>query len=173
MAICASLPSGCSSAAEARRRVCALLGEAGTLPFLDCVAEDRCPHLQHLNEGATRHKSNVIFVGSASQVVDISPWSMPLPSDTFEANACFLRSRADLRAFLWPLRNKVLVCDCGSKFSSCWGGLLVTLFSELFVTQGDVPYTVEPFAQDSTDSCSDYDYSDDELDYVLMIACLS
>ena len=72
VAICASLPPGCAEAVEARSVLSALLSEAGTLPSLDCVGEDRCRVVRHLDEGAARHRPNVMFVGSVSQTVGIS-----------------------------------------------------------------------------------------------------
>ena len=106
------------------------------LPFLDSDDGYVCPSVRHLNEGACRFRPNAIYVGSVSEVVDISPWSMPLPCANFADNADFLRARADLRVLLWHLQNKVLVCDCLSYLSHCWGMFLVDVICEVFqITQ--------------------------------------
>ena len=86
-------------------------------PLLVCcrllnVVLSVCPSVHHMNDGAILYRPDSLFVESVRKLIDISPWSPPLPCASFESNAIFLLSRADLRALLWHLRSRVLVCDC-------------------------------------------------------------
>lgn len=132
VAICASLPSGRSSVVAVRERLSSLLTCAGMMPSLDCDVGCFCPSVRHLNEGACRYRPDALFVGTVDNIVDVSPWSLPLPEAEFYDNAFFLFSRADLRALLWPLRNKTLVCNCSSYPQSCWALLLKVAFCNEF-----------------------------------------
>ena len=131
LAISASMPSGRDDLVELRNELRVLLCAAGTLPSVD-DAFGRGPSLKHLNDGACRHLPNVLYVGSVARSVDISPWSMPLPCDSFVSNVEFLRSRADYRELLWLIKTKTLVCDCNMHPNECWGKVLVGDFFELF-----------------------------------------
>ena len=83
------------------------------LPSID--DDVRGPSLRHLNEGACRHKFNALYVGSVQQACDVSPWSLPLPSDSFSANVEFLRARGVFRELIYLLKNQMLVCDCACR----------------------------------------------------------
>ena len=85
-----------------------------------------------MNEGARRFRPDAVFVGAVSKILDVSPWCMPLPLATFSENACFTCARQDLRSLLWPLRNKVLVCDCSSSSLQCWALFLKAIFCDMF-----------------------------------------
>ena len=113
LAICASLPSGRPEVVANRHKLMALLSYAGMLPSFDGRC-GRCPSVHHLNEGVCRHETFSLYVGSVHVVVDVSPWSMPLPCEDLIANTLFLRSRADYRQLICMLQSKVLICDCNS-----------------------------------------------------------
>ena len=70
--------------------------------------------------------------GLILQIIDTSPWSLPLPCRGFVENALFMQSRVDLRVLLLHLHDKVLVCSCHSPPSQCWGFFLKVLFCDIF-----------------------------------------
>ena len=139
---------------EARTRLAGILRRSGILPSVDSVT-DGPPKVRHLNEGARRHGFNAIFVGSISQIVDISPFSLPLPSSSFNDNVNFMRSRADLQSFLYHLQGKVLVCDCAEGRESCWAWFLLRLFREVFIDNAN--------ETDDTDSEDEFTSEDEEI----------
>ena len=120
LAISASLPSGPGSVVAARKQLSSLLARAGTLPSIEGDSWILCPSVFHLNEGACRFRPDALYVGSVTNVVHVSPWSLPLPKASFGDNAIFLLKRKDLEALLWPLRNKYIVCDCTDPPRDCW-----------------------------------------------------
>ena len=101
LAISASLPSGRGPAVAARKQLSSLLARAGTLPSLEGDNGTLCPSVFHLNEGACRFRPDALYVGSVANVVDVSPWSLPMPKASFGDNAIFL------------LKEKILKRCCG------------------------------------------------------------
>ena len=132
VALSASLPSGKAPVLAARSEISGLLSDAGMLPSIDCDAKCHCPSVHHLKDGACRFRPDSLFVGAVEQIIDISPWSLPLPCTSFLENTLFMQSRADLRVLLLHLRDKVLVCSCHSPPSQCWAFFLQMLFCEIF-----------------------------------------
>ena len=132
LAISASLPSGRGPAVAARKQLSSLLARAGTLPSFEGDNGTLCPSVFHLNEGACRFRPDALYVGSVTNVVDVSPWSLPMPKAIVGDNAVFLLKQNDLKALLWPLRNKYIVCDCTSFPRDCWALMLQATFCNVF-----------------------------------------
>ena len=131
-----------------------MLDVMGNRPSLDFVSS--CPGVRHLNEGAHRHKPNSIFVGEVKAVVDICPWSLPLPLEDITVNENFMKARGDLPELLWPLRNKCLVCDCANEISCCWAYILRSTFLDTF----SYDHNILDFNFDSDEAEENSDFED-------------
>ena len=55
-----------------------------------------------------------------------------MPKASLGDNAVFLLKSNDLKALLWPLRNKYIVCDCTSFPGDCWALMLQVTFCNVF-----------------------------------------
>ena len=123
LALSAYLPSGAADVCLARNRLYELMIDAGTLPLREFGESDFVPLVYHMTSGTHLYRPDALFVGKPTMASDISPWSQPLPSCEFSVNVNFLSSRRDLRALLWPLRDKILYCDCSNRWEECWASL--------------------------------------------------
>ena len=132
LAISASLPSGREPVVEARDQLQSLLAEADSLLSVDCGDHGLAPCVVHLKDERRPHHPDVIFVGSVCCAADVSPWMRPLPSLPLIVIADFIYRRADLRSFSFPLRKKILLCDCRGHegVNDCWAEFLQNTFAE-------------------------------------------
>ena len=164
VAIAASLPSRRSSVRKTRDVILGLLKRAGTIPLYDFGAKDCVPCVCHMISGPARFRPDAIFVGEPAGSCDVSPWSMPLPMEPFSVNASFLRARADIRALLWPLRNKTVQCNCNNTYDECWAALLVDSFIRLFIPCPNGHYQYNTYRGLNTMYNQYGEYDDDEDD---------
>ena len=93
-----------------------------------------------MNDGAILYRPDSFLDGSVRKLIDNSPWSPPLQCASFESNAIFLLSRADLQSLLLHLRSRVLVCDCSHPRSQCWALFLKVLFCDFFNIEPSFEY---------------------------------
>ena len=136
--------------------------DAGTLPLCEFGESDSVPLVCHMISGTHRYRPDALFVGYPTLVADISPWSQPLPSCDFAVNVDFLAARCDLRVLLWPLRNKILYCNCNQEREKCWAWLLADTFLDIFIPGygGDFQFHV----YGNTIGCMDYGAYDELQD---------
>ena len=133
VAISATLPSGRARVRSACNALSVLLQRGGTLPLCEFGPEDLVPCVRHMTCGPSCERPDAIFIGVPTNACQVSPWSMPLPLESFCVNADFLRARSDLRPLLWPLRNKILQCDCNKNDDERWALFLVGVFVRTFI----------------------------------------
>ena len=94
--ISASLPSGLSGVRRARDSLSELLLRVGCYPTCD-FGSTYLPIVDQRIVGPRRYRPDAIYVGLLECAGDISPWCLPLPLASFEANAMFMRTRCDRR----------------------------------------------------------------------------
>ena len=129
LAILASMASGDLSVVRIRSKLQGLLREAGSFevePASFCI-----PCIRHTASGFNRYRPDAVYVGYQFCSADVSPWGMPFPDLGLAENISAMYARADLSSLLWPLRNKVLVCNCVSN-DWCWPYILQELFMHVF-----------------------------------------
>ena len=135
LVVSASAPSGDPHIVDLRDRIVSLMPfrsqpNIGYLPR---------PWVRHVAGEFHQYPSSRIYIGFGFSDSQRRPsqWANPyyfLTSNTVEAYDLFgqyLRARADLREWLYPLRGAELICDC-SHGDNCHGNLLIEAFSETF-----------------------------------------
>ena len=123
-----SIPSGNMKVLHLRERVSALMlgpGFGGT--------SFSTPTVVHSVVLARELPSEHIFVGSCTHKRLSSPWLDPsqLPGSAINSFSSYVAARADLKEWLAPLSDQVLVCDCALN-ENCHALYLQRVFAEQF-----------------------------------------
>ena len=144
----ASAPSGFQAIVDRRGRIEPLMAytvrpKTGLLPS---------PWIRHVVGDFHKYPSSRIYIyiyiyigfGFSDCQSRPSQWANPylfLPYSHSEAHDLFseyIRARADLRDWLFPLRGAELICDCDCG-ALCHGELIVDVFQEVFCPVEDEP----------------------------------
>ena len=131
----ASVPSGIQAIVDIRTQITALM------PFRDLPVTGYLPRpwVRHVFESLHEYPSSRMYIGFGMTDCQGRPsqWANPyfyLDYDYLSAYNLFsdyMKARADLREWLYPLRNCELICDC-QRGEFCHGNLLIEAFEECF-----------------------------------------
>ena len=100
-----------------------------------------------------------VCVGAGTCSLTLSPWSCPVPPESYSAAEAtkWIRCRKDSHDWLLRLNGKKLECNCERQPQNCWAQILLKEFEKHFEERD--------FESDCTDDGSSVDYegSEDEL----------
>ena len=131
----ASSPSGDASVVQLRDRIASLM------PFRDQPKSGFLPRpwIRHVTGPFHEYPSSRVYIGFGMSDCQGRPsqWANPyffLNHDSISSYNLFseyLKARADLKEWLYPLRNVEMICDC-DRDEYCHGNLLIQAFSEVY-----------------------------------------
>ena len=141
LVLLASVPSGLPEVVDLRGRIAPLMPsrEPPPITFL------QRPWVRHVRGEFHEYPSSRIYIGFGPSDCQLRPsqWANPYyflpygPEESYELFDRYLRSRADLRDWLFPLRGAELICDC-SRGTLCHGNLLIEAFENVFTGDEDI-----------------------------------
>ena len=131
----ASSPSGDASVVQLRDRIASLM------PFRDQPKSGFLPRpwIRHVTGPFHEYPSSRVYIGFGMSDCQGRPsqWANPyffLNHDSISSYNLFseyLKARADLKEWLYPLRNVEMICDC-DRDEYCHGNLLIQAFSDVY-----------------------------------------
>ena len=135
LVLCASTPSGDQNIVDLRDRIVSQMAfrnqpKTGLLPS---------PWIRHVSGDFHEYPSSRIYIGFGYTDCQLRPsqWASPYYflshsiEEAYDLFSEYLRARADLRDWLFPLRGAELICD-RDRGCHCHGNLLVEAFQETF-----------------------------------------
>ena len=135
--IIGSLPSGDARIVSLRSQLSGLLFGNGIREELNDNSTYVAPTVFHF-VGQYLPAADSVCVGTGACSLTLSPWSCPIPAESYSAAAAteWIRLRMDNRSWLQRLSGKKLGCNCGSPAPECWAQLLINEFTDRFEVRG-------------------------------------
>ena len=146
-----SLPSGDARIVSLRSQLSAHLFGQGIVDELAKNSTLVAPTIVHF-VGQYLPAADSVCVGTGACSLTLSPWSCPIPPESYSAveAAKWIRLRKDNRSWLLRLNGKKLGCNCSHPAQECWARILVNEFTDRF--------EVMDYESDCTDDCGSVDF---------------
>ena len=150
-----SLPSGEKRIVSLRSQLSAHLFGPGIVTDIMTDATISSPTVTHF-AGEYVPSADSVCVGAGMCSLTLSPWSCPVPPESYSAAEAtsWIRCMNNSREWLQHLNGKRLECNCERPPQSCWAQLLVDEFDKFFEGRG--------FESDFTDDGSSIDFGGSE-----------